>query len=106
MGFSLNEFHRINALRAEQDFKPGHSLLGLVACCTEEVGELASAALGVTGEKARKKHLTNDDVLDAVADSMTYLSLVASKVGCTDLEELLCRTFNFVSDRVGSQHKL
>ncbi len=42
------------------------------------------------------------DVLDAVADAMTYLSLVAGSVGCDDLEELLARTFNMVSDRAGS----
>lgn len=102
---NLNEFHKINKLRAE-DFAPEHSLLGLVACCQEEVGELASAALGVTGEKKRKAHLTNADILDAVADAMTYLSLVASHVGCDDLEGLLEDTFNKVSDRMISSRKL
>ena len=104
--FHLNEFHRINFQRCQDDFKPEHSLMALVVCCQEELGELAAAVLGVTGEKARKAHLTNDDVLDAVADSITYLSLVASKVGCTDLEGLLMRVFNMVSDRVGSAHKV
>jgi len=45
-----------------------------VICVQEEVGELAAAILGVTGEKKRKAHLTNADVLDAVADAITYLS--------------------------------
>lgn len=44
-------------------------------------------------------------MLDAVADAMTYLSLVASTVGCTDLEALLGKTFNMVSERAGSVYK-
>jgi NTP pyrophosphatase (non-canonical NTP hydrolase) len=99
---TLNEFHRLNRERAAKAFKPEHSLAGLVMCVQEEVGELAAAVLGVTGEKARKAHLTNDDVLDAVADAITYLSLVASKVGCNDLEALLGKTFNMVSKRAKS----
>ena len=104
--FHLNEFHKANAERARKDFTPEHSLLALVACVQEEVGELAAAVLGVTGEKARKKHLTNEDVLDAVADAMTYLSLVATKAGCNDLERLLASTFNMVSERCGSKIKV
>lgn len=100
--FSLNEFHRINAERARTAFAPEHDLLALVACVSEEVGELAAAVLGATGEKQRKAHLTHADVLDAVADAMTYLSLVATKAGCDDLEGLLARTFNMVSRRAGS----
>jgi len=76
--------------------------MALVACVQEEVGELAAAVLGVTGAKKRKAHLTNADVLDAVADAITYLSLVATRAGCADLESLLARTFNMVSERAGS----
>lgn len=104
--FHLNEFHQANAQRAAKDFKPEHGLLALVVCTQEELGELAAACLGVTGEKARKAHLTKEDALDAVADAMTYLSLVASKLGCTDLESLLGKTFNMVSDRCGSTIKV
>jgi NTP pyrophosphatase (non-canonical NTP hydrolase) len=100
--FSLNQFHAINAERCRTTFAPPHGLMALVACVQEEVGELAAAVLGVTGEKKRKAHLTNHDVLDAVADAMTYLSLLATEVGCTDLEGLLARTFNMVSERAGS----
>lgn len=102
----LNDFHRANAARQHEAFAPPHSLAGLVMCVQEEVGELASAVLGVTGEKKRKAHLTKTDVLDAVADAMTYLSLVASAVGCDDLEGLLTRTFNMVSERAGSSIRL
>jgi len=101
--FHLNEFHRANYERQREAFAPPHPLMALVACVQEEVGELAAAVLGVTGEKKRKAHLTNDDVLDAVADAMTYLSLVASNVGCMDLETLLGKTFNMVSERAGSK---
>lgn len=116
----LNEFHKANIARQHEAFAPPHPLMALVACSQEEVGELAealiltlcaqgavgkmaAAVLGVTGEKKRKAHLTRDDVLDAVADAMTYLSLVAGSVGCEDLEELLVRTFNMVSERAGSK---
>lgn len=102
---SLNEFHRQNRARQHEAFAPAHPLTALVVCVQEEVGELAAAVLGVTGEKKRKAHLTNADVLDAVADAMTYLSLVASTCGCDDLEKLLGDTFNMVSDRAGSSIK-
>jgi NTP pyrophosphatase (non-canonical NTP hydrolase) len=98
----LNEFHAANVARQHEAFAPAHSLTALVVCVQEEVGELAAAVLGVTGEKKRKAHLTKADVLDAVADAMTYLSLVASTVGCEDLEKLLGDTFNMVSKRAGS----
>lgn len=104
--FSLNEFHRINIARQHEAFAPPHPLTALVVCVQEEVGELAGAVLGVTGEKRRKAHKTRDDVLDAVADAMTYLSLVAGSVGCDDLEGLLASTFNMVSDRAGSALKV
>ena len=78
--------------------------MALVVCVQEEVGELAAAVLGITGEKKRKAHLTTADVLDAVADAMTYLSLVASAVGCDDLETLLGETFDMVSKRAGSKY--
>lgn len=102
----LNQFHKRNIERQHEAFAPPHSLTALVVCVQEEVGELSAAVLGVTGEKKRKAHLTNADVLDAVADAMTYLSLVAGAVGCTDLEGLLGNTFNMVSDRAGSKIKI
>lgn len=102
---ALNEFHALNVQRQHEAFAPAHSLTALVVCVQEEVGELAAAVLGVTGEKKRKAHLTNADVLDAVADAMTYLSLVAAAAGCTDLEKLLGDTFNMVSDRANSAIK-
>lgn len=98
----LNDFHKANIARHHEAFAPPHPTMALVACVAEEVGELAGAVLGVTGEKARKAHKTRDDVLDAVADAMTYLSLVAGNMGCDDLEGLLADTFNMVSKRVGS----
>lgn len=104
--FHLNDFHKINFERMHEAFAPPHGLMALVVCVQEEVGELASAVLGVTGEKKRKAHLTKADVLDAVADAMTYLSLVASTVGCNDLEGLLGKTFNMVSERAGSKARV
>lgn len=103
---NLNEFHKQNRKRQHEAFAPAHSLMALTVCVQEEVGELAAAVLGVTGEKKRKAHLKNEDVLDAVADAITYLSLVASTAGCDDLEKLLGDTFNMVSDRAGSVIKI
>ena len=100
---NLNDFHKTNIARQQEAFAPAHSLTALVVCVQEEVGELAAAVLGVTGEKKRKAHMTRTDVLDAVADAMTYLSLVAGSVGCEDLEGLLADTFNMVSERAGSK---
>lgn len=104
--FHLNDFHRANYERQREAFAPPHNLTALVVCVQEEVGELAAAVLGVTGEKKRKAHLTKADVLDAVADAITYLSLVASNVGEMDLETLLGKTFNMVSERAKSKIKV
>lgn len=101
----LNDFHARNWDRMHEAFAPPHDLKALVVCVQEEIGELAGAVLGVTGEKARKAHLTTADVLDAVADAITYLSLVARSAGCEDLEALIGSTFNMVSDRAGSKFK-
>lgn len=97
----LNIFHRRNWVRMHEAFAPGHGALALVACVQEEVGELAAAVLGVEKEKKRKAK-TREDVLDAVADAITYLSLIASHYGEDDLEGLLARTFDMVSERSGS----
>jgi hypothetical protein len=86
---TLNDWHIQNAARQQEAFAPPHPIEALVVCVGEEVGELCAAMLGVTGEKARKKHLTNDDVLDACADAFTYGSLVASAAGIDNLESLL-----------------
>ena len=100
--FHLNDFHEANARRQREAFAPPHGLMALVVCVQEEVGELAAAVLGITGEKKRKAHLRQEDALDAVADAITYLSLVATALGCEDLESLIGRTFNMVSERAGS----
>src|ERR1700690_1017087 len=104
--FHLNAFHEANIARQHEALAPPHNLEQLVMCVQEEVGELAAAVLGFTKAKKRKAHLTKDDVLDAVADAITYLSLVAGSVGCTDLETLLGETFNMVSDRAHSKIKV
>lgn len=87
----LNEFHQKNWQRMHEAFPPAHGLTALVVCVGEEVGELCAAVLGVTGEKKRKAHLTNADVLDACADAATYLSLVMRFAGCENLEAILGR---------------
>lgn len=102
---TLNDFHARNWERMHEAFAPPHGLMALVVCVQEEVGELAGATLGLLGEKKRKAHLTTTDVLDAVADAITYLSLVAWAAGCEDLEALVGDTFNMVSDRAGSKIK-
>lgn len=102
----FNEFHRINWERMQAGvFGPPHDKIPLVACIAEEMGELASAVLRVEGEK-RRSPSTREGVLDAIADQITYLSLLASSYGCTDLEALLIDTFNMVSDRSNSSHKV
>jgi len=103
---NMKEFSEKNMLRCKTAFGgKGHTDFGLVLCAQEELGELAAAMLGVSGEKRRKAHLTNDDVLDAIADCITYLDLLCTqRGGC--LDELLPRVFNFVSDRAKSDIKI
>jgi NTP pyrophosphatase (non-canonical NTP hydrolase) len=102
--FHLNDFHRVNAERAKEGvFGPEHDLKALGLCASEEIGEVCAVILGMTGEKKRKAHLTREDLLSEVADAITYLSLIASKVGCADLETVLGERFNTVSKRAGSK---
>lgn len=89
MAFSLNDFHEKNWQRmASGVFGPSHDLIELAVCVQEEVGELASAALGVTGKKKRKAGKTTEHVLDACSDAMTYLSLWLYCIGERDLQRL------------------
>jgi hypothetical protein len=86
---SLNEWHDQNWKRmATGTFGEPHSEVALLVCIGEELGELCSAMLGVTGEKKRKAHLTHADVTDACADAATYLSLLLRAQGNRDLERL------------------
>lgn len=106
MGSRFNHFHARNWARMEAGtFGKPHDKIALVACIAEEMGELASAVLRVEGEKTRTTR-TREDVLDAIADQITYLSLLASAYGVTDLEELLIETFDMVSERIGSDIKV
>lgn len=102
---SLNRFHKRNWERSQAGvFGTPHTRVELVACIAEEVGELADAVLRMENVKHVRQGsrvVTREDVLDAVADAMTYLSLVAASYGETDLESLLINTFNYVSARAG-----
>ena len=102
----FNRFHWQNWLRMQSGvFGTPHSKIALLACIQEECGELARAVLRVEGEKTRTP-ATRDDVLDAIADAITYLSLLASAYNEHDLEHLLCEVFDMVSDRAGSPLKV
>jgi NTP pyrophosphatase (non-canonical NTP hydrolase) len=102
----FNRFHWQNWLRMTSGaFGRPHGKFELLACTQEEIGELARAVLRVEGEKTRTP-ATREEVLDAIADAMTYLSLLASAYNEHDLERLLCDTFDMVSDRAGSPIKV
>jgi NTP pyrophosphatase (non-canonical NTP hydrolase) len=98
MSFATFHIKNWNRMQSGAFGKP-HEAIALVACVAEEVGELARAVLRYEGEKKRTT-ATRAEVLDAVADSITYLSLVAAYYGCDDLETLLIDTFDMVSERV------
>jgi hypothetical protein len=87
----LNKWHELNYRRMGEAFAPAHATDALIVCVGEELGELCAAVLGVTGEKKRKAHKTEADVLDACADAATYLSLVISSLGYSDLVEVVTR---------------
>lgn len=99
---NLAEFSRLNHDRMHTTYAPAHGIGALVLCIQEEVGELAAAYLGATGEKKRKSHLTIDDVADAIADIVTYCDLLATEIG-KPLDTLLPTVFNEVSKRTGYQ---
>lgn len=101
----LKEFSKKNMERCLTTFAPGHSTMGFVLCIQEEIGELAAAINGISGEKKRKAHLTKEDALDAVADAVTYLDLLCTQLGGS-LDELLPRVFNMVSERSISNIKM
>jgi len=98
--FSETNWHRMNTAYA-----PPHSEIGLVLCIQEEIGELAASVLGWSGEKKRKAHLTKADTADAIADAVTYLDLLCTKIGY-NLETILQETFNEVSKRTGYERQI
>jgi NTP pyrophosphatase (non-canonical NTP hydrolase) len=71
----------------------------------EEAGEVLGAVLGMTGRKARKKHLTKENVFKEIGDTAACLDLLAQRLGST-LGECMLQKFNEVSDRIGSDIKL
>src|ERR1700753_325312 len=71
-----DDWMRLNYTRMHVDFAPGHDANALILCIGQEIGELCAAALGESGEKKRKAHLTAEHVLDACADAFTYLALL------------------------------
>jgi NTP pyrophosphatase (non-canonical NTP hydrolase) len=103
----LNEFHEKVLLRQREAFAGNmHTRESAILSLVSEVGELAEAAVGVGNHEERKRHLTEADVADAIGDIATYLSLVAHKYGIHDLEAVLARVFNFVSERSGSAYRV
>lgn len=71
----------------------------------EEMGEVIGAVLGMTGRKARKKHLTKEDVCNEIGDVVACLDLLAQSIG-SSVGECARTKFNMVSDRIGSNIKL
>lgn len=104
-------FSAANRLRCERDFgepldassqyTPAHWALTVA----EEVGEIAAAVLGVAGLKKRKAHLTVADIGDEIADAVSYLDLLATRLGL-DLSTVLAGKFNRVSERIGSDVRI
>ncbi len=104
-------FSAANRLRCERDFgepldassqyTPAHWALTVA----EEVGEIAAAVLGVAGLKKRKAHLTVADIGDEIADAVSYLDLLATRLGL-DLSTVLVGKFNRVSERIGSDVRI
>lgn len=68
----------------------------------KEMGKMVSAALGVTGKKERKKHLTLENLEQAVTAMLLWLQVIATNNGCQNFGELVVDVFNMVSKRAGS----
>lgn len=101
----LKAFARVNMERCATAFAPPHGALALVACISEEVGELSACVLGIVGEKKRKAHLTAKEAGDEIADVVTYLDLLATTLGLS-LNDILRDKFNRVSERCGSPARI
>jgi len=98
----LRAFRSKNVARCEKDFH-------LVAQWSET--DWACAAAGELGEacnlikkRRRGENVPVADVARELADAVTYLDLLACRLGI-DLGQALVDKFNEVSDRIGSSHR-
>ena len=77
-----------------------------------EAGEICNAIKklrrhedGINDSRAQSKAAHIQDIGDEIADTVIYLDLLATRLGL-NLEELLIRKFNAVSEREGFDIKL
>jgi hypothetical protein len=84
---TLNEFHEAIRARNAEVFANNHHTCETAALAViSEIGEMCNAVVGVMGCEQRKRHLTNDDVLDGIGDACVYLSVLADSYGLKDLQ--------------------
>ena len=96
---TFDALRRVNALRQENDFPVsrdwsesdwGNAIAG-------EVGEMCN----LIKKRLRGEPIPDEDVAKEMADVVTYIDLLASKMG-VDLGSAVVQKFNEVSRRVGS----
>ena len=109
-GLTFEAFGRANRERCEatSGYHTGVKEYGAATwmlCLAEEVGEVAGAVLGATGQKKRKAHLTAKDVGDELADLVAYADLLTGAFGL-DLGACVAAKWNKVSERIGYSGRL
>jgi hypothetical protein len=105
-GLTFNELREANVGRTNSDAYPGFTL------DSWSPTDWACAAAGDVGKVCdlikklrRGEPVTTDVIADGLADAVTYLDLLAARLGI-DLGEAVREKFNIVSERVHSAERL
>lgn len=101
---TLAEFAAKNNARCEAGFFPLDSVSPTDLGCALS-GEIGEANNLIYKLHVRNKPIDLDRIAEELADSLTYLDLLASRLGI-DLEAALIKKFNQVSDEQGTEIKL
>ena len=116
ISFFLDRFRATNVARAKEDFKTydNAGILYFTTSLAGEVGELCNlikklerAKIGGPdhGNTTKIADITPEKLKDEIGGIFIYLDLLAALLNI-DLADATVSTFNQVSDKIGSLHKL
>lgn len=104
MSLTFSEFAAKNNARCEEGFFPLESVSPTDLACALS-GEIGEANNLIYKFHVRHKNIDLDRIAEELADSLTYLDLLASRLGI-DLEAALINKFNRVSAERSSKVRL
>lgn len=105
VALTFKEFSEANGARCVESFgrkiSDTENAIPFALGVAEEAGEVIGAVRGHVGITKRKSATTAEEIGDEIGDLIAYADCLAQSLGL-DLETVVARKFNHVSERVGS----